>query len=276
MARWITGLAAVCLSAAVFAGPAAAQGMFNDTGLFDFCDANTYAKNFVEVRRPADITPSTDDFGGTGHCSLKLSGTAGSAGDTWITRYQGEGTSCLTAACALASTGSPVFDAQTGFCLGASVQISQFNNAKGAGVVGLLGTEGGPGLFALIVNNGNSDRLTINVINPKTGAITQLASTNLGAAITERAWFHVGLAVSVADTPTLAGVLLNVDASVFKPDPSDSPDSPNSSLVAALRVTISPEDYGLSESGYVGIAGWAKSAKINTSVTNFFATNSCL
>jgi hypothetical protein len=42
-----------------------------------------------------------------------------------------------------------------------------------------------------------------------------------------------------------------------------------------LQFNGSLDDLGLAQEGFVGMAAWAKSAVVNTSMTNFFATSIC-
>jgi len=61
---------------------------------------------------------------------VNFTGSAGSAGDTWLTR---------------SNAGS--FNAFNGTCMQADILINKFNNAKGGGLVALLQTDpGGKGL----------------------------------------------------------------------------------------------------------------------------------
>src|SRR5262249_14658236 len=113
-------------------------------GPFDFCLAGEYDANFVEVRRGQQIDQGPDP--GTGHCAVNFRGSAAVAGDTWLTR---------------SNAGS--FDAFDGICMRADILINRFNNAKGGGLVALLNTTpGGKGLFLLPIDNGSTDRLTLN------------------------------------------------------------------------------------------------------------------
>jgi hypothetical protein len=72
-------------------------------------------------------------------------------GDTWLTR---------------SNAGS--FNAFNSSCIEADILINKYNNAKGGGLVALLQTDpGDKGLFLLLIDSGNTDRLTLNTIDPK-------------------------------------------------------------------------------------------------------------
>ncbi len=222
-------------------------------GPLDFCPPSEYDDNFVEVRRGPEISP--------GDCAVNFTGLTGAAGDTWLTRYDGDGI-------------NNNFNGFNGICMSADVLISKYNNAKGGGLVALLNTDAGDkGLFLLLINSGNTDRLTLNTIDPNNGKIVQLASVPLGSAIVENAWYRLNLAVraqSSADT-------LSVGATVRShTPPSDPSDATVDGTISLLTFNGSLQGQGLEQSGYVGMAAWAKSAVVDTSVTNFFATAPCV
>jgi hypothetical protein len=193
---------------------------------------------------------------------VKFTGQVGAAGDTWLTRYRNS------------LPPGDIFNAFQGMCVTADVLTSKFNNAKGGGVVALLNTDpGDKGLLLLLINNGNTDRLTLNTIDPTTGAIVQLASVPLGTAIVENAWYRVFM-----DVRARAGAFddLQVFAFAFQHrDPSDPDSFPISSLGRFLIFTGSLSGLGLEPAGFVGMAAWAKSAVVNTSITNFLASTNC-
>ena len=124
---------------------------------------------------------------------MNFTGSAGSAQDTWLTRSNAS------------------FNAFNTICLQADILINKFNNAKGGGLVALLNTgTGGKGLFLLLINNGNADRLTLNTIDPATGKIGPLVpallpvhvSVPLGSAIVENAWYRLFLLVTPRNLST--------------------------------------------------------------------------
>ena len=57
-------------------------------------------------------------------------------------------------------------------------------------------------------------------------------------------------------------------------DPSD-PDSEVDLIGSPLLFIGSLFDQGLEQDGFVGMAAWAQSAVVDTSITNFFASTSC-
>jgi hypothetical protein len=224
-------------------------------GPFTFCPLGQYEANFVEVRRGLEISQGPDP--GTGHCAVNFTGLAGSAGDTWLTR---------------SNAGS--FNAFNGTCIEADILINKFNNAKGGGLVALLHTDpGDKGLFLLLIDNGNTDRLTLNTIDPNNGKIVQLAAVPLGSGIVENAWYRLGLVL------TARGVddSLSVGATVRSHTDPSNPDSDVAGQIGSTLVfNGSLDNLGLEQDGFVGMAAWAKSAVVNTSMTNFFAGSPCL
>jgi hypothetical protein len=222
-------------------------------GPLDFCPPVEYDVNFVEVRRNSDISPGGD------HCAVNFIGLTGSAGDTWLTRY---------------NTASDTFNAFNGICMSADVLINKSNNAKGGGLVALLNTDtGAKGLFLLLINNGNTDRLTLNTIDPNDGKIAQLASVPLSSAIAENIWYRMEMTLLAQAPSDLLGVTGRVLSHTDQSNPSDA--TVDGQIGSALIFNGSLQDQGLEQSGYVGMAAWAKSAVVNTRITNFFATAPC-
>ena len=225
-------------------------------GPFDFCAPAEYGGNFVEVRRGSEIN-SAD-------CAVNFTGLTGAAGDTWLTRYNNS-----------AAPGD-IFNTFQGLCLSADVLISKFNNAKGGGLVALLNTNpGGKGLFLLLINSGNTDRLTLNTIDPNNGKIVQLpnASVPLGSAIVENAWYRLNVVLNAQDSSDTLSVFATVHSHTNPSDPSDA--TVDGEIGNPLVFNGSLHGQGLQQAGYVGMAAWAKSAVVNTSITNFFAAAPC-
>jgi hypothetical protein len=158
--------------------------------------------------------------------------------------------------------------------MSADVLISRFNNAKGGGLVALLNTNpGDKGLFLLLINNGNTDRLTLNTIDPDNGKIARIASVPLGSGVVEDAWYHLNLVVFARNNIDSLDVL----ASVWSHTDPSNPSSPlGGQLGSTLAFNGSLDDLGLVQEGYVGMAAWARSAVVDTSITNFFAQAPCL
>ncbi len=85
----------------------------------------------------------------------------------------------------------------------ADILINRFNNAKGGRLVALLQTDpGGKGLFLLLINNGNMDRLTLNTIDPDNGKIFDLATVPLGSGIVENAFLGQWVVASILRSVT--------------------------------------------------------------------------
>ena len=223
-------------------------------GPFTFCPPGEYEANFVEVRRGSEISPGPDP--GTSHCAVNFTGLAGAAGDTWLTR---------------SNAGS--FNAFNSSCIEADILINKFNNAKGGGLVALLQTDpGDKGLFLLLIDNGNTDRLTLNTIDPNNGKIVQLASVPLGSSIVENAWYRLNLTVVARESVDSLSVFGFVASHT---DPSNPNSTVHGLIGSVLQFNGSLDDLGLAQEGFVGMAAWAKSAVVNTSMTNFFATSFC-
>ena len=235
-----------------FACTAGAVEPVNCFAQLDFSD-NQYIECFTDVRRGADINDNNaPDLGGTGNTALNFTGGAGSAGDTWLTRFTPNG-------------GTSICRNST---VVADVLIHTFNNRKGAGVLALLDSApGGKGLALILYDNGNSDALQLGTIDPATGQLTKLTSVSLGAAIAEDAWYKVGLNVGVF------GDIVIVTGPVFR---HTTPTDPNSPLAEPAGLTLSFQGslsaLGLENSGEAGIAASAFSANVNSSVTNFVIT----
>src|SRR5262249_10393779 len=112
--------------------------------------------SFRDVRRAVDINPGPD-LGGTGHQAMNFTGSAGAGGDAWITVYD-------------ATPGTPDEDPVYGSVnLSADVLIQTYNNKKGAGLLALFneGT-GKKGVALVLYDSGNSDGLTLAVVDPAT------------------------------------------------------------------------------------------------------------
>jgi hypothetical protein len=159
------------------------------------------------------------------------------------------------------------------------VLTSTFDNAKGAGLVALLGGEGGKGLVVLLVNNGNTDRLSINTIDPITGRIFALRSARLGRSIAENAWYRLFFLLQAFGAPPGLHIASSPDAVVLASVQTHSdPSDPNSNLdttIASFELELSLSELGIGTEGRVGLAGWAKSSLVNSSITNFFAFDHC-
>ena len=138
--------------------------------------------DFRDVRRPNDITIGPD-LGGTGHQALNFTGSAGAAGDTWITVYDP------------APNPPPVTFGSVH--LSADVLIHPFNNKKGAGLLALYNEAASTkGLALTLYSAGNTDTLVLATVD-QAGKLVTLKTVNLGAAIAENVWYRVSMEVTV-------------------------------------------------------------------------------
>lgn len=259
ISRWGPVAVIAVLATIGFAGTAwAGVVTANHAGPFDFCDTE-YGDNFTDVRRGAQINAGPD-LGGTGHCAVNFTGSTGSAGDTWITRYD-------------PAVGSDEFTGWNGLCMKADVLISRFDNAKGAGLVALLQTDpGDKGLFLLLIDNGNTDRLTLNTIDPNNGKIVQLATVALGSGIVEDAWYRLHLRLVASGWSDSLFVQGQVRSHT---DPADADSSVDGVVGTNLVFSGTLSAHGLNAKGFVGMAAWAKLAVVDSSITNFEAADNC-
>jgi hypothetical protein len=209
----------------------------------------TSLADFRDVRRPADINVGPDVCG-TGNSAINLTGSTGSAGDTWITVYD-----TTPADDAVQNTFGSV-------SLSADVIIRPFNNRKGAGLLALFneGT-GKKGLALLIYDAGNTDTLVLGTVSKANGTFTVLTKVALASRIQECAWYRLTMDVAVDGGVTVTG-------NVFKHVTPTSPNSAVDGLVGTLSFT-GPLPAGVDTTGEVGIVGSAFSAVLDSSVTNF-------
>lgn len=238
----LAGLISFALGGAAWAG--------GFSGVYDF-SGTQYIDDFTDIRRGTQINAGLD-LGGTEHSALNFTGSTGSAGDTWLTKFT--------------PGGSPsVFDASCFMTARASVLIHPFSNKKGAGVVALLNQGLGDKGLALIVSDaGNTDTLQLATIDPATGKLKTLASVPLKNAIKENAWYFVLVnVVTDGDDLFVGGQLYShVD-----------PGNPDSDLggVVSLNFTGTLSGTGLKSTGHVGIVASAVSAVVSSSVTGWAA-----
>lgn len=206
---------------------------------------------FRDVRRANDIT-----FGpnvcGTAYQAMNLKGSTTGAGDTWITVYDttpGD-----------ASAKNTFGNTSTS----ADVLIKNFNNKKGAGLLALFNEgPGQKGVALVILDSGNTDTLAIGTVSSANGTFTVLQTASLGNQISECAWYHLTMNVSVSGgTAMVTGTVLRHD----KPsDPTSAIGGQVGSDVTAL-VGVSG---AILATGEVGIVGLATGAVEDSSVTNF-------
>jgi len=210
--------------------------------------------DFRDVRRPADIAVGPD-LGGTGHSAINLTGSAPSAGDTWIAVYDATPADDTTQ-----NTFGSVH-------LAGDVLIHAYNNKKGAGLLALFNEPAGKAGLALVVyDGGGSDSLALGTVSKSSGAFTALTSVSLGSGILENAWYRVTMDVAVS------GGNVTVTGKVFQhSDPTD----PGSAVAAQVGVTLNTTralPAGVDPTGEVGVVASAFSAAVDSSVTNLTIT----
>jgi|KBSSwiStaDraftv2_1062776.scaffolds.fasta_scaffold89789_4 hypothetical protein len=241
------------------AGAASAQ-IF--TGFYDFSDSQ-YADDFTDVRRGSKINGGAPDLGGTSHTALNFTGQAGPAGDTWLTKWTPGGASAM-------------FNGRCGTGVAASILIHPFNNRKGAGLVALLNdvNPGDKGLAVIVYDNGNTDAIQLATIDPFTGKLAPVPhpfnAFPLFARIKENAWYVVLMELTV--DLAYEGHSLLVEAAVISlQDPKD-PASDFDQVIGGMRLRTPLEALGLQPQGQVGIMASAISAVVDSSVTNWVAS----
>jgi hypothetical protein len=257
MIRATTGALLTLLVAVGLVGSASAF-----TGNYNF-SGTQYTTDFTDVRRGAQINDDGAlDLGGTGHTALNFTGSAGAAGDTWLTKWTpGGATAVFGGACT------------DQVLTGADILIHRFNNRKGAGVVTFLNDAdpGDKGLALILQDSGNTDTLQLATIDPFTGKLVNLATVALGHAIKENVWYRLTLNVELraGDEFRAAGV-------VFTHTVPTDPDSSPYQLVSPIVTFESTfAAVGLESTGQVGIVATATAALVDSSVTNWAALGNC-
>jgi hypothetical protein len=94
----------------------------------------------------------------------------------------------------------------------------------------------------------------------------------LGSRIVENAWYQLSVAVRATASVDSLSVIGSVASHT---DPSNPNSAVDGQIGTFLQFDGSLDDLGLEQEGLVGMAAWAKSAVVNTSMTNFFATSLC-
>jgi hypothetical protein len=240
-----------------FAGAASAQIL---TGFYDFAGSQ-YTDDFTGVRRGSQINGGAQDLGGTSHTALNFTGRAGTAGDTWLTKWTPGGASAM-------------FNGRCGTGVAASILIHPFNNRKGAGLVALLNdaNPGDKGLAVILYDNGNTDAIQLATIDPFTGKLVPLKTLPLIAPIEENAWYVVLMELTV--DLAFEGHSLMVEATVISLQHPSDPNSEFDRVIGFLRFTTfqtSLEEIGLQPAGQVGVMASAINAVVDSSVTNWIA-----
>ena len=181
------------------------------------------------------------------NCLLELIGSVGSAGDMWITLLD------------------PPYYLQTEPILGcptnisAEVRIKKYDNRKAVGFVTNYDAATGKGLFLGLYDNGNTDALTLSTFEATGTTAGKLTSTvvtlPLGGAIQENEWYSLQLQNLCVNWYAGHGERI-LDGPNIDPTPMPI----NASL---LPIT------GIPPTGQIGIAGYAKSSFVDSSVRNF-------
>ena len=192
---------------------------------------------FTDLRRGRGINADYDN------CVLNITGSAGSAGDMWITLLDAPGD----------PTPPPTFDC---VFIAAIVNIHRFDNRKAVGFVTNYDTETNTGLFFGLYDNGNTDGLTLSTFNGATGQLTGTVGTHfLGSKIKENVWYFMEVEVCSDGTNFSETFGVVTDFATF----AEELDIPDTTLLPA----------GISQFGQIGIAGQSKSAFVDSSVAEF-------
>lgn len=226
------------LSAAIWAAFPGAAAAFVPVQDFDFCSPDSYPNAFTDIRRGDQIN---DDYA---NCTLNLTGSTGSAGDMWITVVDG-------------AEGTPTPQCVS---LTAQVLIKKYDNRKAVGFVTNL-SGGGKGLFLGLYDNGNTDAMTLSTFDASTGKLgTTVANKSLGSKIQENVWYQLELDICNN------GAHLVGQASVEPFPPAGGPACTGAQACLDIDTALPA---GISVDGRIGIAGYAKSSFVDSSVKNF-------
>jgi hypothetical protein len=209
---------------------------------------NVPLTDFRDVRRPTQINVGPD-LCGTGHASINFTGSAGAAGDTWITVYD-----------PLPNPPPVTFGSVH---LSTDVQVKKFDNSKGAGLLALYNEAvGKKGLALLIIDNGNTDALQLVTVD-QAGKRTVLKSVALGNRIQECVWYRLTMDVIVGATDVTVTGQVSQHASATDPNSALGPQ-----VIPTLTFT-GARPVGVDATGEVGIVAAATGAVVDSSVTNF-------
>jgi hypothetical protein len=256
------------LSAGMLLGAPATAGANNVSGITDFCggaydNASPQTSGlFTDLRRGPQINADTES------CVLNLSGSTGSAGDLWITLL------APPSAPALASP-PPLFACVE---LAADVRIKRYDNRKAVGFVTHYDAATQKGLFLGLYDNGNSDAMTLSSFDGATGKLTAtLANVFLGSKVKENTWYTLQLGICSEGAQLVAHASME-EASVDTTYAAiGAPCAPGQTCLDVPFYPLTAWPAGISPFGQIGIAGYAKSAFVDSSVTDFSWTDlSCL
>lgn len=251
--RWAT--AAAVLGIAALGTPAPSWAACSiPTGLFDFdFRPGDYPDCFRNLVRGGGIKAGTD-VGPTGHTSLNISGSAGTAGASWLTIVD-------------QAPDNPDQDNIFGSeIVCADVLIQRFDNTKGAGIVTLFNQGAGKrGLALVLYDAGNTDRLALVTVDgdpAQQGKVAPITSVPLGSLIEENAWYRILFTVLVDGPPQITG-------QVFRHATPSDPNSATTQIGPTLVYTPEALPEGVSTLGQNGLLGSAFNAVVNSSITNF-------
>lgn len=207
---------------------------------------------FQDVRRANDITIGLD-LGGTGHQALNFGGTAGAAGDTWITVYDPEPSGPAKTYGSVRLTGD--------------VLVHTFNNKKGGGLLALYNQAvGKKGLALMLYNAGNTDTLVLATVD-QAGKLVPVQAVSLGSAIVENQWYRVTMDVAVG-----AGKVSVLGTVSRHEDPTDPTSEITTQIGPSLNLVAATLGagalVGVDATGEVGVLAAAANAANSTSVTN--------
>ena len=142
----------------------------------------------------------------------------------------------------------------------AEVLIKTFNNRKGVGIVTHYDQATQKGVFLGLYDTGNTDGMTLSTFDGTTGKLTgTIAGANLflGTKIQENVWYS--LDVDVCYDAGLDKMVAEASVENIAGNPA---------LSEEFEIVADWPD-GIPHSGQIGIAGWAKSSFVNSSVRNF-------
>jgi hypothetical protein len=221
------------------------------------CPEPDVTTDFRDVRRANNISAGPD-LGGTGHTAMNFTGSAGAAGDTWITVYD-------------ETPGTPNFTGSIN--LSADVLSHAYNNKKGAGLLALHNEiDGKKGLALIVYNSGNTDSLVLATLNHQNGTLAVLKTVSLGSAINQDQWYRLSMDVAVT------GPAVTVTGTVRRHPLPGNADSPLGTQVGGpltFSGTLGSGSLtGVGDTGEVGIVASATGAVADSSVANFSINSS--
>lgn len=210
-----------------------------DSGKADFCDATSYDNAnkqtkgfFTDLRRGTAIHADYPN------CVLRMNGSAGTAGDMWITLVAPP-----------RDPSPPTFSCVR---VGASVTLYNSNNPSTAGFVTNYDATTNRGLFLGLSESGADDRLTLWTFDGAKGTLLATVKTlSLGAKILPNVAYTLELSICNDGTTLAATAKVSND------------------VVHETMTFSGPIPAGIAAAGQIGIAAQAKSAAADSSVAKF-------